>query len=109
MVDSSSLGGLSTLPIPKLTVNQETQQQALHQLALNLDNPVIGLCPGAEFGPAKQWPTKHYAEVAQHAVKQGYQVWLFGSKKTMRRVKRSFNSLAKNNEQNCIIWQELPA
>ena len=81
MIDSSSLGGLSTLPIPKLTVNQETQQQALHQLALNLDNPVIGLCPGAEFGPAKQWPTKYYAEVAQHAVKQGYQVWLFGSKK----------------------------
>lgn len=81
MIDSSSLGGLSTLPVPKLTVDLDTQQQVLNQFSLSLTKPVIGLCPGAEFGPSKQWPTKHYAEVAQYAVEKGYQVWLFGSKK----------------------------
>lgn len=43
--------------------------------------PVLGLCPGAEYGEAKRWPAEYYAEVANHALKQGWQVWLFGSEK----------------------------
>jgi lipopolysaccharide heptosyltransferase II len=27
------------------------------------DRPLIALAPGAAFGPAKQWPTKHYSEL----------------------------------------------
>lgn len=37
------------------------------------------LCPGAEFGPAKQWPAKHYAEVAQLVIQQGWHVLILGS------------------------------
>src|SRR5690606_37159271 len=37
------------------------------------------LCPGAEFGPAKQWPPAHYAAVAAHYLRRGWQVWLLGS------------------------------
>ena len=48
---------------------------------LNLDRPVLGLCPGAEFGPAKRWPEHHYAAVAQHWIERGGQVWIFGSGK----------------------------
>lgn len=47
---------------------------------MSLDN-TVGLCPGAEFGPAKQWPTTHYAQVASYLLQQGKQVWLFGSTK----------------------------
>ncbi len=42
---------------------------------------ILALCPGAEYGPAKRWPTRYYAEVARHKIDQGWQVWLFGSDK----------------------------
>jgi heptosyltransferase-2 len=81
MVNSSSLGGLENLARPKLTIDTALQQQTLTKFALDISAPVIGLCPGAEFGPAKKWPEKSYAEVAEHAAKNGKQVWLFGSQK----------------------------
>lgn len=38
------------------------------------------LCPGAEFGPAKQWPANHYAELGEQLTQQGWQVLIMGSK-----------------------------
>lgn len=38
------------------------------------------LCPGAEFGPAKQWPSEHYAAVANHFLDEGWQIVVLGSK-----------------------------
>lgn len=46
-----------------------------------LIKPVIAFCPGAEYGPAKRWPSSYYANIAQHYVNLGWQVWLFGSPK----------------------------
>jgi heptosyltransferase-2 len=37
------------------------------------------LCPGAEFGPAKQWPAQSYAEVATALIEQNWQVLILGS------------------------------
>ena len=41
----------------------------------------MGLCPGAEYGPAKQWPAEHFAEVARRWSETGNPVWIFGSNK----------------------------
>ena len=38
------------------------------------------LCPGAEFGPAKQWPAAYYAALGQQLIRQGWQVLIMGSK-----------------------------
>ncbi len=46
---------------------------------ISLDKPLLALCPGAEFGPAKQWPVTHYAAVATHYAAQGWQICLLGS------------------------------
>lgn len=80
MTSSAALGGLDRLPKPKLAITTKQQQETIRKFALSF-NETIGLCPGAEFGPAKQWPTSHYAQVATHLLQQGKQVWLFGSAK----------------------------
>ncbi|ENX3946837.1 lipopolysaccharide heptosyltransferase II [Photobacterium damselae] len=81
MTDSEALGGLDSLPKPHLVVDQVQQQKVMHKFCLDFSRPIVGLCPGAEFGPAKKWPERHYAKVAMELCQQGYQVWLFGSGK----------------------------
>ena len=39
------------------------------------------LCPGAEFGPSKRWPESYYAQLANHYLACGWQIWIFGSPK----------------------------
>jgi heptosyltransferase-2 len=56
---------------------------------------VLGLCPGAEYGEAKRWPAEYYAEVANDALKNGWQVWLFGSDKDVP-VTMQINQLTQN-------------
>jgi heptosyltransferase-2 len=67
------------VPKPALAVEPAHTLQLLQQFALPGEAPALVLCPGAEFGPAKQWPEQHYAEVAAHYLQQGWQVWVMGS------------------------------
>jgi heptosyltransferase-2 len=60
-------------------VNGESQAEVLNQFHLDGEGPVLGICPGAEFGPAKQWPAEHYAELANSLLSEGWRVWFFGS------------------------------
>lgn len=69
------------LPKPKLSVDDAAKKLVCDQFQLNLEKPVLALCPGAEYGPAKQWPASHYAKVAHEKAEAGWQVWLFGSPK----------------------------
>ena len=52
------------IPEPKLEINLENQKQLLDKLKLTIDRPIIGFMPGAEYGPAKQWPAKYFNELA---------------------------------------------
>lgn len=69
-------------PLPQLDISIQTRDLALknHHLT-QTEQPVLALCPGAEFGPAKRWPEEYYAEVANEKLAAGWQVWLFGSLK----------------------------
>jgi len=68
------------LPSPALVADNENGRAALQRLELDPTlKPVLALCPGAEFGAAKQWPEAYYAQVAQAWLARGWQVWLFGS------------------------------
>jgi len=68
-------------PVPKLQVTDKGISNACANHALYSDDKILVLCPGAEYGAAKRWPTKYYAQVAKHWLEQGGQVWLFGSQK----------------------------
>lgn len=72
----------TSLPYPKFTVNEDQVTEALKKLNITLTNkPVLALCPGAEFGPAKRWPAEYYAEIAKQKLAEGWDIWLFGSPK----------------------------
>jgi len=79
---------------PQLRVDEEEKHQTAVLFGLSADRPVIGFCPGAEFGPAKRWPHYHYAALAEQLINEGYQVVLFGS--------------AKDRETGETILQALP-
>ncbi len=76
-------GSIEDIPYPKLTVNSEDQQRLLTTLNISKEREIVGMCPGAEFGPAKRWPEQHYAQLAAHLIEQGKQVWIFGSEKDL--------------------------
>lgn len=70
------------LPLPALIPLPEQAIAVLDRLEYAVpETPVLGLCPGAEYGPAKRWPAERFAEVAKQALNQGQAVWLFGSDK----------------------------
>jgi heptosyltransferase-2 len=49
---------------PRLVVDPKRSAQLFEDLGLGQGRPVIALCPGAEFGPAKRWPAAHYTRLA---------------------------------------------
>ncbi len=61
-----------------LRVDRSNQARAARELGLDLGRPVVAFCPGAEYGPAKRWPVRHFAELARLLAKRERQVWLFG-------------------------------
>ena len=69
-------------PPPALRVDTVGRAATLIRLGVGLpDRPVLGLCPGAEFGPSKRWPQADFVEVALRQRELGWRVWVFGSAK----------------------------
>ena len=62
---------------PSLQIPAGRREDTLKKMGLDNQKPIAVFCPGAEYGPAKRWPTKYFAELAQRL--GDYQVWLVGS------------------------------
>lgn len=72
----------SPRPTPSLTAAPEQALARLTQWGIVHDGrPLLILCPGAEYGPAKRWPARHFAAVGRSLAKEGWQVLLLGSQK----------------------------
>jgi heptosyltransferase-2 len=67
--------------LPELETTPEQQAKAASLLNLHLDTPILTLCPGAEYGPAKRWPAQYFTVLANDYLARGWQVWLLGSTK----------------------------
>lgn len=65
-------------PWPRLQSTPGQRAAALAAFGLSAARPVLALCPGAEYGPAKRWPPAHFAAVALDRMAHGWQVWLLG-------------------------------
>ncbi|WP_292247539.1 lipopolysaccharide heptosyltransferase II, partial [Mesorhizobium sp.] len=68
-----------TFQAPKLTVDSVSQSALLERSGLTAKN-YVALMPGAEFGPAKRWPSESYAELARGMMAKGLKVALLGSR-----------------------------
>ena len=69
------------VPYPKLRVDKASQEGLREKFNLQPDKPIICIMPGAEYGPAKQWPINKYAELAAKLTSKDYQVCIVGSGK----------------------------
>ena len=66
---------------PRFQIDPQSQAAALAKHGLDTAQPILAFCPGAEYGPAKRWPPRHFAELARRYAAEGWQIWLFGSQK----------------------------
>ncbi|CAG0944845.1 MAG: lipopolysaccharide heptosyltransferase II [Rhodocyclaceae bacterium] len=69
------------LAAPHIEVNPESVRATLAALGLDANKPPVAFCPGAEYGPAKRWPARHFAELARRLAQTDFPVWIVGSGK----------------------------
>lgn len=87
---------------PQLVVNEQEKAPMCAKFGLIAGRPLIGFCPGAEFGPAKRWPHYHYATLAARLIDEGYQIVLFGSAKDHDAGNQILASLSSEQQASCF-------
>ncbi|NQV69256.1 MAG: lipopolysaccharide heptosyltransferase II [Pseudohongiella sp.] len=70
---------LRAIAKPRLHSDPVTVAATLEQFELQRSGKILAICPGAEFGKAKQWPAAHYASACNSLIAEGWKVWIFGS------------------------------
>jgi len=103
--DKGTMASAKDLPQPllwpQLQVNEGEKAQTCATFSLSTERPLIGFCPGAEFGPAKRWPHYHYGELAKQLIDQGFQLVLFGSAKDHEAGNQILASLSVEQQAWC--------
>ncbi|OGT36041.1 MAG: lipopolysaccharide heptosyltransferase II [Gammaproteobacteria bacterium RIFCSPHIGHO2_12_FULL_37_14] len=89
-------------PYPDFYVSTTQQQTILatHQ-PIWRGQPILALCIGAQFGTSKRWPEAYFAEVANQKMKEGWDIWLFGSE-AEKPIAEKIMQLTKNRCENLV-------
>lgn len=88
------------LPYPAFAPPETLVKQTLAKYSPELNQPIIALCPGAEYGPAKKWPSAYYAQAANDLINRGYTIWLFGSPADKETTNAIIGEIDQSNQNN---------
>lgn len=91
----------AAIPNPRLHAIAESANTALEKFGLDTGSKVLAICPGAEFGVAKQWPTEHFAATCKSKIAEGWKVWIFGSEKDAEASSEIMEKLSDEQRQSC--------
>ncbi len=69
---------LPEVPAPRLRADPEAGRRCAERFGIDLAAPLLALCPGAEYGPAKRWPARHFAALARTYHDRGWRVLVLG-------------------------------
>lgn len=86
---------------PNLEINIKSVSNLLTTFGIKTNNKILTLCPGAEFGPAKRWPSIFYSIVAQQYLDKDWTVLCLGSKKDSK-ISQEIKQNLNGNIQNFI-------
>jgi heptosyltransferase-2 len=86
---------------PRLHTELASTAGALRKFDLSSADRVVAICPGAEFGAAKQWPTGHYAELSNALIADGWRVWLMGSANDTVTAKAIISEIHREKREHC--------
>ncbi|MEZ5614166.1 MAG: lipopolysaccharide heptosyltransferase II [Rhodocyclaceae bacterium] len=80
---AEDVGAAAPAPLaaPHLVVDAESVRATLVALGLASAPAPVAFCPGAEYGPAKRWPARHFAELGRRLAGADFPVWIVGSAK----------------------------
>ena len=75
--------GVSVLsaPRPRLRVDAANRERLWRERDLPSKERIVAMMPGAEYGPAKRWPSDRFAELAARLAGEGIGVLVLGSAK----------------------------
>jgi heptosyltransferase-2 len=89
------------VPNPAISIDPDMLASTLKEFRLQPGPGILAICPGAEFGEAKQWPSEHYATVCNSVIEQGWRVWIFGSSNDQLAAHAILADLASSNFESC--------
>ncbi|SFH58814.1 lipopolysaccharide heptosyltransferase II [Modicisalibacter xianhensis] len=69
-----------TVPQPRLEIDTVNLARLKAEHGLG-EWPAIAMMPGAEYGPAKQWPLEHFRRLAEQLIDDGFEVRVMGGPK----------------------------
>ena len=90
------------IPEPRLQSDLKSVAEALVTFNLEVEDRILAICPGAEFGVAKQWPAEHFVDTCKTKIDEGWQVWIFGSEKDAEVSDKILQMLAEEQRQKCV-------
>ncbi len=89
------------ISVPRLRTDPEQARFSVELLQLQALEKTVVICPGAEFGEAKQWPAAHYAQLCERLIESAWQVWIMGSANDNEVAGQIVSALPSEHQRLC--------